>query len=489
MQVLLNNQGVKENPGHVLKRLKLPLNFYELHNKNPAENSIFFQNLNDIGEKLLRRFSVFRVLYDFFKSKRPIYSLLPDNPSEDLGKRMIEIELPDDSIHKTSINKFTKAMDLCHEISQKIGLVSWLDYKLVLEKGQVEERFLDDDEFVFKAINIEEITLENPLLDKKQSFFEKLSEQFQLTQCKIKEIFRPNYKIKFKKSIFPHPFIERTDYMRDTVRLRMIACQSFKDIYTNKLDLSLNDFCFFGALYAFINYGSLMELKDEVFPDFLEQKVFQKVIPEIILVQEEKAVWVSNLMIFWDLISKEIVKIVECNKFFNESLEENIMTSMMLSEPLQPVDKSQQFKFKISDQRTLAEMVTLRYFMTSDMYGTHTYMILFRKGQKKEDDPTSAKQKARIFLTYQSLKIFPDSSSSQEIVYLKNIENLTVFPDHLEVQMSKKGNNDVLIYEIYSSESIHIYRIVELYLEIGRLSGDLKKKYVKKLNEDVKKGK
>lgn len=490
LQVLLNSRNIRENSQQILKLLNLPHNFYQLWDVNPVENSSFFQNLNDLAEKLLRRFSVFRILYDFFRTKRPIYSLLKESSSEKLLEKELEIETPDENIHKIRINKYTKALDLCYEIANNLSLVSWLDYKLVLEKNETELRVIDDDEFVFKALNIDEILLENREEEqKKLGFFEKLSEQFRIGQSKIKEFFKDKFKIKFKKCIFPHSFIEKTDYTRDFVRLNLICCQAFQEISKNKYDLSLNDFCFFAGLYAFIKYGSLSEIKSSNFLSFFDEKIVAQMIPETIFVQEQKSLWMSTIMIFWKKISAEITKIIETNRFYNESLEENIMASMFNPEALHMSNENSQYKYKISDEKRLAQMITMKYLMTSEMYGTHNYMVLFRKFKKGADETKIIKIVGKLVINFKSLKLFAENQKEDEIISLKNIDNFKVFPEHLEICLreaqisSKEKEKCECVYSIYSSESIEIYRTIELYFEIGRLTADLKKSYLKKMKQ------
>ena len=309
LRVVLNSEHIKAKPEMVLKFLNLPQNFYELN--DIAKDESFFLNLNDVGEKLLRRFSVFRVLHDFFLGTRPIYSIskIPDK----MVYKEIEIQLPDESRYTVPINKYTKGLDLCYELAQKIGLISWMDYKLILEKSDIEERVIDDDEFVFKALNIDDIMMENPL--EEPSLFEKMYEKFQKGQVAIKELFRANYRLKWKKSIYLSPNIENIDYMKDSVKLNLMVCQIFLEISQKKFELSKNDYSLFAALYAFLFYGNLLELDIENSIKFIEEKIVNKIIPIEAFLKEDRALWMNAILIFWKKFSVEISKIIDFNRF------------------------------------------------------------------------------------------------------------------------------------------------------------------------------
>ena len=299
MRSVLNYQKIKENSQYLLKLLNLPKNFYEL--SKVSENK-YFMKVNDIGEILLDRFSVFRVLYDFFKKTRPIYSI-SEIPEKTI-KRDIEIELADESKHIVYITKYSKAFDVCYELAQKIGVISWLDYKLILEKKNVEERVLDDDEYVFKALNIQDILMENPF--EEPSLYEK-----------FKELIRGKYRLKWKKNIFLSSKIESVDYSKDPIKSNLMTCQVFNEILQKKFELSVNDYCVFAALYSFIYHGSLMKIENKNWIKFIEKSIVPNVIPIEVFLKENRIVWMNIILIFWRKFSLEITKIIDFNRFLN----------------------------------------------------------------------------------------------------------------------------------------------------------------------------
>jgi len=484
LQMILNSNMIKANPIKVLKFLNLPATFYELHSIKAKENS-FFQNMNDVGEKLLRRFSVFRVLFDFFHTKRPIYSLLtPDSEAKLLlREREIEIELPDGSKQIMMINKFTKALDLCYEIAQKLGLVSWLDFKLVLEKSEIDDRIVDDDEFVFKALNIDEFEMENPL--ENPNFLDKMYEILQNGEILIKGLFRAKFRLKWRKCIFLNNSIENIDYLIDPVKLNFMTSQVFQEIFQNKYDLSLNDYCLFAALFAYISYGSLIEIEKENFMKFIVEKVIFKIIPIKVFIRENKQMWVNLILMFWKKFTEEIEKIVEFNKFYNETIEENIMVSMLT--PEQKINENNKFKFKINDGKILARMLAIKYIMNSENYGTKTYLAIYTKVKKNEENSLEVKKICKISVKYNRVKILDEFNKIIEEITLKNIEEFNVFPDFVEIALKEtkpEEGNGKFVYRLYSSESINIYRSLELYSQIEILTSELHKKYVKKLKEE-----
>ena len=479
--LILNSQAVKEHPEQVLKFLSLPPNFYELHNVSAKDNS-FFQGLNDVGEKLLRRFSVFRVLFDFFHTKRPIYSLLGQNSEQQLKERDIEVELCDGSKHILKINKVTKALDLCYEIAQKVGLISWLDFKLVLEKSAVEDRVIDDDEYVYKALNIDEFLMENQL--ENPNILDKVYELLQKGGVLVKGLFRAKYRLKWKKCIFLNSSIENIDYLRDPVKLNYMTEQVFQEIFQNKYDLSVNDYCLFGALFAYVSYGNLLEMNNDDFVDFVERKVIFKIVPIKVFIHEKKKQWLDLVLMFWKKLSEEIEKIIQFNKMYNEGIEETIMVSMLNPEQ-KLTENSPKLKYKISDGKILARLLAIKYIMNSDNYGTKTYLAMYRKLKKNEESNLEPKRICKVSIKYNRVQIFDDLSHLIEEIPLKSIEEFNVFPDFVEIVMKSLQKNESNIeYRLFSSESIHIYRSLELYSQIQILTSELHKKYVKKLKSE-----
>lgn len=483
LRVVFNSSAIKEKPENVLKMLNLPLNFYELYNFS-RKNNCFFKNLSEIGEKLLRRFSVIRVLYDLFHKIRPIYSILnhlSPEIQEKLIEKEIEIELPDESKHMVLINKYTKALDLCYELSQKIGLTSWLDYKLVLEKEAKDERIIDDDEFVFKALNIDDFLLEKISLEE-ATFFDKLYRSFLKGELIIKEIFQVKFRLKWKKCIFLHQFIETADYTKDLVKLLLMVSQVFQEIALNKYDLSMNDYCLFASLFAFIKYGELSKLNEGALLIFVEEKIIQKIIPIHAFIQEKKKAWISLILIFWRKIGVEIEKIAEFNKFFNEMIEENMIKSMLNPEIKQKIENNAQ-KFKISDRKMLASLIVMKYINTSELYGTKTFITFFKKLMKNEDHSKKIKNFCKLIINHNSLKFYDEINKKIEEITLKKIKSFTVFPDFVEIlvkdEVAKEKGFE--IFNVYSVESIYIYRTLELCFQIEKLTEEINKSYVNKI--------
>ena len=482
LRVILNSDLIKENPERVLKFLNLPYNFYELFDMG-ADNS-FFKDLDEVGEKLLRRFSVFRILYDFFQRTRPIYSLWTKNSIGTIVQKGIEIEASDGSKHLLYINKFTKALDLCYELAQKIGLISWLDYKLVLEKGDVEERIIDDDEFVCKALNIDDIMLGNS--SEGANLFKKIVEKFQKGQILIKELFLAKYRLKWRKCIYMNNFIENIDYCSDSVRLDLMAWQAFEEIAKNKYDLSMNDYCLFAGIYGYIMYGELTMMELDGFLEFIHEKIINKIVPIQVFIKENAEVWIGLVVLFWKKLGLEIGKIIESNSVYNESNEESIMKSILNSDTIK---RKNSLKFKINDGKILARMMLIKYLMNSELYGTRSYLIVFKKYKKNENDNKEIKKICKIFIKYDSLKFFDENNQKIEEILLKNIVDFMVFPDFVEISVKEQITNDqtqektTYVYRIYSSESIRIYRSLELYSQIEKLTLELNKIYLKKLKQ------
>jgi hypothetical protein len=68
----------------------------------------------------------------------------------------IEVSLMNGKSLSISITKLTKAFDVCREIAIKLGLISWLDFKLFLINERGDEKMVDDQEFMFKVLHFDD---------------------------------------------------------------------------------------------------------------------------------------------------------------------------------------------------------------------------------------------------------------------------------------------------------------------------------------------
>lgn len=106
-----------------------------------------------------RSLSVLKILRETLKSDHNPFSLMSMGISNiDITKERIEsvnISLMNGTNFTIIITKLTKAFDVSREIAKKIGLVSWLDFKLFLVNERGDEKMVDDQEFMFKVLHID----------------------------------------------------------------------------------------------------------------------------------------------------------------------------------------------------------------------------------------------------------------------------------------------------------------------------------------------
>ena len=79
-----------------------------------------------------------------------------------IDSKEIVIRLMNKKQIKLAINLYTKASEVCQEISNEIDLQSSLDFKLFIYHSKEDIRVLHDDEYLLKALDLEGSENQNP---------------------------------------------------------------------------------------------------------------------------------------------------------------------------------------------------------------------------------------------------------------------------------------------------------------------------------------
>ena len=172
---------------------------------------------------------------------------------------------------------------------------------------------------------------------------------------------------------------------------------------------------------------------------------------------------------------------------YNETIEEGIMASILNPEQLKN-NENFKYKFKVVDEKELARSIVLKYIMTSEFYGVRTFLTLYRKFKREEGESKEMKKIGKTLIKYEKIKVLDENNKKIEEFVLKNIKEIMVFPDYVEIVL-KETEKIEWVFNLYSSESIHIYRTLELYIQIEKLTEEINGRLLKKLKQqkDVKK--
>ena len=158
------------------------------------------------------------------------------------------------------------------------------------------------------------------------------------------------------------------------------------------------------------------------------------------------------------------------------------MSSMLNPEQIK-INENLKYKLKVSDPKEIARMMVLKYIMTSDLYGVKTFIAFYQKFHREKKEPQEEiKFLGKLFLKYDGIRFFDEITKKTNEFSIKNIKEYAVYPDYVEIGFSEIEKSE-WVYRFYSAESIVIYRALELYVQIEKLTGSLNEKYVKKLKQ------
>ena len=438
----------------------------------------------------------------------------------------IEVNLMNGQKVNITINKTTKASDLCRDIASCINLTSWLDFKLFLSISNNEERRLEDDEFIYRVITselkdnnaktekmddaiIEELIdsgdersqsrSKSPQKEKSKisSFFSGIKDTFNKGFKKIKsetrKLFSSEYKLVFKKYLYFDTEIEQIDYNVDHVKLDLLTCQIFKEVFQLYYIISFNDYCLLSALRTYLTYGSISDIKPNEFDHVMEEKSLKESIPDEVYYKKEKEFWVNSVGDHWKSFSEEIIKRADENKQMN--MEKNSAMLKSFANVKSPALISHNINVKQTDYKIIAKFLTVDSISKSQLYGSRCFWVNYEgPTQKKSKDfgylavsfnkisllnPKKVQTNQVMYENVKDYKTFPDSfeltfeSNVEEIAkQRKGIKFLSFHADldDSKANLSKKSikeditsRNEIVSMRFYTANSFEIYQLIEMY--------------------------
>lgn len=516
LRSILANEIVMNNKEKVLETLGLPLTFYKietLNNDVRQKNNDFLENSNSLlAERLKRKKSVYQTFLAYLKNARKIFYGLDELFLKKSPKAKIVIHLMDNQVKTIEISKETRAFDVCKQLSEDIGLISWFDFKLCLVSSSFDEIMINDDEYLWKALDIELNQRSNKESDSKleirnksnstkenddpskvednkeaespirknisrdepmkplKNFWSKIKE-------KISSFFQNhiycNSKLAFKKVYYLPAEVEEVDYKTDLFRLDLLISQTLYEIQQNKLSLSFHDYCLFGSLKVYMNYGSIYSISPLELQSLFKNEILPKTIPGLILYQQKWDFWFNNISWFWKNFSDEIEKIIELNKKYNEQVGKKILDNLVKKQQLE-ISK------RPIDGKIISKFVMLNCAFRTSLFGTQRFFVsLFN------EEPIQT-QTYWLAPSFEKIQIL-DLKTCKEFKRFNydDIESIYAAPTTLEIACKNEK------YSCHSSKAFEIKERIENYMQLRRIFAKirkLKKSPQKVSKEDKKSG-
>lgn len=233
--ILTNEDLVRKNSFKILEFIGLPESFIEIFTtaEEKASNSVMFKSVLDFDEsnkieEKMGRISVYTTLAASHKTHKKINRFSMKNNSNENSYKLL-VKLMNDKTININVNTHTKALEACIEIANQIQLISSLDFKLFISGKNDQNRVLDDDEYLLKALDL----VEDEKEQKPKGFFYNLKKGFGNS---LKKIINGDseFVLIYKKYLYLPNDVEENDLKKDPVKLDLVANQIFKEIYTFK---------------------------------------------------------------------------------------------------------------------------------------------------------------------------------------------------------------------------------------------------------------
>lgn len=474
LRSILSNEVVMNNKEKVLEILGLPLSFYQIETINQEvkqKNKDWLETSASIlAERLKKKKSVYQIFLTFLKNSNKIF-FKKEIENKQSSTAKIAVYMMDNQVKMIEITRETKACEVCKQIAEEIGLISWYDYKLCLISSSFDEIIINDDELLWKVLDIE-LTNENKQanntikekqmimsseekdlkkVNNKENFvFKSLQNFWGTLKEKVTTFFQShiycNSKLTFKKAYYLPSEIEEIDYKYDLVRLDQMISQTLNEIKQNKLSLSFNDYCLFGSLMVYMNYGSIYSISPLDIQNLFKNEILPQTIPALILYQKKWDFWFNNITWFWKNFSDEIEKIIEINKSYNEQIAkkmlENLLKKQILELSKRPIDG-----------KIISKFVMLNCAFRTNLYGTHRFFV-----NLLNEDPKLTKT-CWLAVNYDNFKLLELKSCKEFIKFnYDEIDSLYASPSTLEITSKGEKFSCVSIKAFEMKERIENYR-------------------------------
>lgn len=476
---------------------------------------------NMIHQQLLDTVSIYKILFEEGKKVQRIssyhYSSQFEQDEINNITRDIEISLMNGEKMSLSINKTTKAYDLCKEIASNKNITSWLDYKLFLINSEKDERLIHDDEFVYKIVESEMaemleqnvdylVEVEFPKEDitlgmkpksksfvsspQKKSFLsgmkDKMKDLYNNVRRKTKNIFGSEYIIVFKKYIYLYDNIEAVDYSLDVNKLNLLSEQILNEVYKLNYVLSFNDYAFFAALQFFLKKGKITLIQTTDFLHLMEENSLKEYVPKEVFEKKPKDFWINAVGSLWKKFSEEFEKTSLQNQLFNENNSSAVLKSLQVKKKpnLAILDK------KPIDENLIARYVCINCIKKTPLYGNSCFWVGIENKPEGEKYPNST----WIAINCKNIRILDDRKGELKRIEYPSINKCNSFPTSVEIILEsiKKDennkNNEQIVkkYRFDAPNSFDIYQLIELYRYLGVVIKSNRSKYIEVVkNGDV----
>ena len=409
LQTLLQNTEIAKSAKEVLGYLNLPKNFFDI---DVSDNQGLIIDKNE----LLGENSLFYELYKRFYSN----NLFLEGEKTEINEKPIEITvvLLDKSQVKIKVERNMRCIEVCREIAKKIGLISWLDFKLFMTNtAKKEELLLDDEEFLLKSMEFVE--------EKEASFFEKISLNFR----KLKKIVtNSEYTLIFKKQGFFDEKLENIDMEKDKKRLHLIFIQVFQEIYEGKYAINAMNYLFIGGIRLYTIYHKYPKDMKLGFNNLKE------CVPVNILKSKGKNIE-ENLMNLWEDIGNEIDYLSKIHEQPNEKHVNN-----------------RDFQIDI------AKKLLINFIRKNKLYGSNLFWVFILK--KEKNDLKDCPDFIWLTIKLESIAILHPSEVSKfyKEINLKDIAEYMVYPNCIKMRLT-----DNTKYRFLSNKSFEIGELLYQY--------------------------
>ena len=324
------------------------------------------------------------------------------------------------------IERKMRCFEVCREISKKIGLISWLDFKLfMVNPTKKEELLLDDEEFLLKSMEFIE--------EKEANFFEKIS----LNLRKIKKIvLNSEYIVVFKKNGFFEENAEISEMSHDPRRLALIFHQCFQEVLEGKYDFHLMDYLFTGCIKLYTIYHKYPK-------DFrLNYEMIKEVLPLSIVKSKEKNLE-GKLKVFWQDLSTEI------DLISSENSEKNTENS----------EKNKENKKNSREKQIkIAQKLLISFLQREKLFGTTLFWVSLLK--KEKNSLKNAPDFVWLNIKNNSVSVLHPSEKTLILleIQMEDIVDFAIYPNCLKIRIFNEKK-----YRFSTNKSFEIAELLRKY--------------------------
>lgn len=458
--VLSKEDLIKKSKNKILNFLGLA-EYFNYKPSIPERNSQQFFSVTEMPEKEISekfgRMSVFSAIAESHKT-----NLRPSRLSKYMNAETTElvVRLMNGRHLKLLINKFTKASEICEEIAADINLQSSLDFKLFLFHNKDDIRVLHDDEYMLKALDLENWENiekeEQPKAKeerKSEGFFATFKKSIESKFSKLKNNIKGKSAVPdviYKKYLYLPSSFEENDLKLDPVKLELISAQIFEDIHNFKYILNLEEYSLIASLQAYIEYGRYEDNQEDI---FLMDKITSHFLPPSIITRKGEKFWHDNISNKWKKLSIEI----------NQICQKSVKSSFC-------PDKSGG-KSNLNDHKLVARLIAINSMKKHFLYGAALYWVNFHK---KSDTPESSlpiPDNLWLAIKFTSLSLlYPDDKREfMEFSYYQ-ITKFSSYPTSIEITTEKN------VYRFNTPHSFEIYQLIDEYEKLHKLLPEMKNK-------------